>query len=146
MVTREPTHFLPSFNEAMVADLDRMKKTLVDRSAQIVDSRAADRFRGEAPEPRPGVRSGHKPGSLNLPYTKLVSDGRLADADTIRRAFTEAGVDVDKPVITSCGSGVNAAITWLALEAIGKEPAALYDGSWSEWGSNEELPVATGAK
>ena len=146
MVTREPTHFSATFNEAMVANLERIKKTLVDRSAQVVDSRSAARFRGEAPEPRPGVRSGHMPGSLNVPFTKIVDNGRLAGADTIRKAFAEGGVDLDKPVITSCGSGVNAAIVWLALESIGKEPQALYDGSWTEWGSNEELPVATGPK
>ena len=146
MVTREPTHFSAELDASKVADLDRIKKTLVDRSAQVVDSRAADRFRGEAPEPRPNVRSGHMPGSLNVPYTKLLDGGRLADDATIRKAFAEGGVDVEKPVITSCGSGVNAAITWLALEAIGKEPAALYDGSWTEWGSNEDLPVATGTK
>jgi thiosulfate/3-mercaptopyruvate sulfurtransferase len=146
MVAREPAHFIAAMNETMVADLDRVKKTLVDRSAQVVDSRSAARFRGEAPEPRPGVRSGHMPGSLNVPDTQIVDQGQLAGADTIRKAFAEGGVDLDKPVITSCGSGVNAAIVWLALDSIGKEPQALYDGSWSEWGANEELPVATGPK
>ena len=146
MVAREPAHFTATMNEAIVADLDRIKKTLVDRSAQVVDSRSAARFRGEAPEPRPGVRKGHMPGSLNVPYTKLIDQGRLADADTIRKAFAEGGVDLEKPVITSCGSGVNAAVVWLALDSIGKEPQALYDGSWTEWGGNEELPVATGSK
>ena len=86
------------------------------------------------------------PGSLNVPFTKIVDNGRLAGADDIRKAMAEGGVNLDKPVITSCGSGVNAAIVWLALDSIGKEPQALYDGSWTEWGSNEELPVATGPK
>ena len=146
MVTREPTHFSAIFNEAMIANLERIKKTLVDRSAQVVDARSAARFRGEAPEPRPGVRSGHMPGSLNLPSGKLVEDGALASPQKITAAASEAGIDPSRPVITSCGSGVTAAILWLALDSIGKEPQALYDGSWAEWGSNEELPVATGPK
>ncbi|HEY4862624.1 MAG TPA: sulfurtransferase, partial [Xanthobacteraceae bacterium] len=86
MVAREPAHFTAAMNEGMVADVERIKKTLVDRSAQVVDSRSAARFRGEAPEPRPGVRSGHMPGSLNVPYTQIVDEGRLAGADTIRKA------------------------------------------------------------
>ncbi len=146
MVTREPTHFSATFNEAMVANLERIKKTLVDRSAQVVDARSAARFRGEAPEPRPGVRSGHMPGSLNLPSSKLVENGALVSPQKIAAAVSEVGIDPAKPVITSCGSGVTAAILWLALDSIGKEPQALYDGSWAEWGSNEELPVATGPK
>src|SRR5947207_7944434 len=99
MVAREPTHFSPAFNEAMVADLDRVKKTLVDRSAQVVDSRSAARFRGEAPEPRPHVRSGHMPGSLNVPYTKIVDEGHLAGADTIRKPFAGGGSHRAKPAI-----------------------------------------------
>jgi thiosulfate/3-mercaptopyruvate sulfurtransferase len=146
MFTREPAHFTAAMNEGMVADLELVKKTLVDRSAQVVDSRSAERFRGEAPEPRSGVRKGHMPGSLNLPSSKLVENGALASPQKITVAVTEAGIDPSQPVITSCGSGVSAAILWLALDSIGKEPQALYDGSWSEWGANEELPVATGPK
>src|SRR5215813_4870093 len=127
----------------VVASLARVKQALASHSAQIVDARSAERFRGEAPEPRPGVRSGHIPGSYNVPSSSVVKDGLLLPPDELKRAFVAAGVDFDKPTITSCGSGVSAAILWLALDAVGREPAALYDGSWSEWGTREDLQVAT---
>ena len=113
--------------------------------AQIIDARAAPRFRGEVPEPRPGLRSGHIPGSRNLPYGMLLNaDGTMKPPAELVAAFHEAGVDLEKPAITSCGSGVTAAILSLALERIGHRSHALYDGSWSEWGMYDDLTVAKG--
>ena len=111
----------------------------------IIDARAADRFRGEAPEPREGLRAGHIPGARNVPYTLLLNEnGTLKDAEALRAVLGAAGVDLSKPAITSCGSGVSAAIINLALERIGKTDHALYDGSWAEWGASPTVPVATG--
>ena len=110
-------------------------------SAQVVDARPANRFRGEAAEPRPGVRPGHMPGALNVPVTELIENGRLVAPGKIAERFKAGGVDLDKPIITSCGSGVTAATLWFALDAIGKAPKALYDGSWSEWGASGEMPI-----
>jgi len=141
---RAPTCFVAHKPPDVVADLVRVQSVLADGSAQVVDARPADRFRGQAPEPRPGLRSGHIPGSLNVPHTTLVQDGRLLSPDQLREAFAAGGVDLEQPIITSCGSGVSAALMWLALDAIGIKPAGLYDGSWTEWGARYDLPVAAG--
>lgn len=141
---RARRHFTARLNHGMVADLMDVRRALENGTAQVVDARSADRFRGEAPEPRPGVRAGHIPGSLNLPFSEIVENGRLKDADAIRAALDKAGVDPDRPIISTCGSGVTAAVLWLALEEIGRPAKALYDGAWAEWGSREDLPAATG--
>jgi thiosulfate/3-mercaptopyruvate sulfurtransferase len=137
--------FAPRFNRAMVASIDDVQKVLLDKTAQVVDARAADRFRGEAPEPRAGMRGGHMPGSFNLPFGEVLKDGRLKSHDDIAAAFKGAGVDLDRQVITSCGSGVTASILTFAIEALGKQPGRVYDGSWSEWGGRPDTPIVKGA-
>lgn len=127
-----------------VATRAQMVKWSADQSMQIVDARAADRFRGEAKEPRPGLASGHIPNSKNLPFGQIVQEGAPKDKETILKAFESAGIDPSKPVTTTCGSGVTAAILSIALAEIGLPAFALYDGSWSEWGADPSLPVATG--
>lgn len=112
--------------------------------ATMVDARSAARFRGDAPEPRAGLRSGHMPGAANLPWEQVVADdGTLRPADTLKTAFKQAGVDLAKPIVTTCGSGVTASVLALALARLGLR-AAVYDGSWSEWGGTAGAPVVTG--
>ncbi|MFN7598035.1 MAG: 3-mercaptopyruvate sulfurtransferase [Cereibacter sp.] len=112
---------------------------------EIIDARSAARFRGEVPEPRPGLRSGHIPGSRNVPYSTLLNpDGTMKDLAGLRAAFAGAGVDLTRPAITTCGSGVTAAILSLALERLGHRNHALYDGSWADWGMYHDLKVAKG--
>jgi thiosulfate/3-mercaptopyruvate sulfurtransferase len=143
--SRTTRHFTARRNLDLVRDVSDIKALLKDKSAEIVDARAADRFAGAAPEPRPGLRSGHIPGSHNLPYAKLLNkDGTLKAAPEIERLFEEAGVDLSKPVVASCGSGITASVLALGLAEIGHRRAAVYDGSWSEWGADQNLPIETG--
>jgi thiosulfate/3-mercaptopyruvate sulfurtransferase len=123
---------------AMVADV---QMALNSEDVQVVDARSAGRFAGTEPEPRKGLRGGHMPGALNVPFTEIVENGRLAAPEKIAAAFAKGGVDTDKPMITSCGSGVTAVVLALGLDAIGKKMPRVYDGSWTEWASRADLPV-----
>ena len=142
-IKRAPRKFEAFLKPQMVAALADVRSALANGTAQVVDARSAERFHGEAPEPRPGGRSGHMPGARNVPVTLLTEGGRLVPPARIAEIFTAGGVDLKKPVITSCGSGVSAATLWLALDAIGARPQSLYDGSWSEWGARPDVPVTT---
>ena len=138
-------HFTPRLNTFLVRDIDQIKANLASRRAQLVDARGRGRFTGEEAEFRPGLRSGHIPGSRNLPYTSLLhEDGTIVDNEAIAAAFRAAGVDPARPVVTTCGSGISACFLALALDLAGFPDAAVYDGSWTEWGGATDTPVATG--
>ncbi|MFL5298013.1 MAG: 3-mercaptopyruvate sulfurtransferase [Phenylobacterium sp.] len=141
-----PTEVAPAFRGELVRDLKAVKSALTTRAEQVVDARPAARFRGEAPEPRPGLRGGHMPGAFNIPFGALVNeDGTMKSAAEIRAAFENGGVDLARPIVTSCGSGVSASLLALALARLGRNDVAVYDGSWTEWGGLPDTPVVTGA-
>ncbi|CAM8670674.1 MAG: hypothetical protein RI979_186 [Pseudomonadota bacterium] len=138
-------HITVSRQHALVKDVTQVAHAAKLGEAEIIDARSAARFKGEAPEPRPGLRAGHIPGSKNVPYASLLNpDGTMKPVADLRAVFEAAGVNLSKPAITSCGSGVTAAILSLALERMGHKNHALYDGSWAEWGMYEDLAVEKG--
>ncbi|MEN9411263.1 MAG: hypothetical protein RL216_3237 [Pseudomonadota bacterium] len=138
-------HMTVSRQNQLVKDVTQVAHSSKLREAEILDARSAARFKGEAPEPRPGLRSGHIPGSKNVPFSTLLNpDGTMKSVPDLRATFQAAGVDLAKPAITTCGSGVTAAVLSLALERIGHRNHSLYDGSWAEWGMYDDLPVEKG--
>ncbi|HXD03587.1 MAG TPA: 3-mercaptopyruvate sulfurtransferase [Novosphingobium sp.] len=144
--TRRHRHFTAWSDPAQVRSKAQVLANIASKAEQVIDARGAPRFTGAVPESRPGLASGHIPGSLNVPYTALYnSDGTFKSPADLRAVFAAAGVDLSRPVITSCGSGVTACVVAFALHLIGKDDVALYDGSWSEWGADPALPKAVGA-
>lgn len=139
-----PKSFKPTFDPSAVRDMRAVMAAVEDGSAQIVDARPGGRFTAQDPEPREGMRSGHIPNSRNIPFMDLQEGGRLKDLGALRELFRTAGVDLGRPIITTCGSGVTAATLSLALMSLDHTENTIYDGSWTEWGGTEVTPVATG--
>lgn len=138
----KPRRFTARLHRSLVRDLAQMRANLASRREQVLDARSHGRFIGTEPEPRPGLRGGHIPGSLNLPYDQLYrKDGTLLPSDDLQRLVEAAGLDPAKPVVTTCGSGVTAAVLALGLHLLGHEKVAVYDGSWTEWGGRNDTPV-----
>jgi thiosulfate/3-mercaptopyruvate sulfurtransferase len=150
LMTGEPAprttrHFTARRNLDLVRDVDDMKALVHDKSTIIVDARSPERFTGHEPEPRPGLRAGHIPGAHNVPFGQVLNaDGTLKSEADLNQVFETAGVDPHKPVVTSCGSGITACVLALALAETGHLRTSVYDGSWSEWGADESLPIETG--
>jgi thiosulfate/3-mercaptopyruvate sulfurtransferase len=145
-ITPQPVTFRAAFDARRVRSMQQMVANVVSKAEQVIDARASDRFEGRVAEPRPGLRPGHIPGSRNVPYNQLFdpATGAMKPLDELRAAFSAAGVKLDAPIVTSCGSGVSAVVLTLALYRLGVENPALYDGSWSEWGLPDGPAIATG--
>ena len=147
---REPAqrerHFSARLDHELLRDRAAVARSLESGREQMVDARPAARFRGEAPEPRAGLASGHMPGARNVPLATLfAADGTMLPAAALARVFADAGVDTAKPVATTCGSGITACVVALALARLGRWRTAVYDGSWAEWGADASAPVVVGA-
>lgn len=136
-----PAIFNAQLNSNAVASFEDVAEALNNHTAQVADARSPERFSGAAPEPRPGLPSGHMPGARNLPMGKLIADGRVKPPAELLAAFREAGLDPDAPLITSCGSGITAAAINLAMACAGKPAPRLYDGSWTQWASRPNAPI-----
>jgi thiosulfate/3-mercaptopyruvate sulfurtransferase len=144
-VKPKPATFKASYDDKRVRSIEQMVANVASNAEQVIDARAAERFEGRAAEPRPGIRSGHIPGARNVPYNILFdASGAMKPLDEVRKAFVGAGVDISKPIVTSCGSGVSAGALTIALYRLGVTDTALYDGSWSEWGQAGGPAIATG--
>ena len=138
-------HFTPRWQADIYRSLEQMRSIVETGAEQVIDARAAGRFEGRDPEPRAGLRGGHMPGARNIPLSALIApDGTMLPADKLKTVFKAAGVDVDKPIVSTCGSGITASVVALALFRLGKPRSAVYDGSWTEWGGLTDTPVATG--
>ena len=140
-------HFTARMNTFLVRDKSQMRANLNSKREQVLDARARGRFEGSAPDPRPGVRDGHIPGSVNLPFTDLLDPETqtMLPAEALAERFGAAGVDLSRPVVTTCGSGITAGVLALGLYIAGQHEAAVYDGSWAEWGGpDSDTPVETG--
>jgi len=143
---RMERHFTPRVRTDLIRDLNDMRRLVAEAQTPILDARPVPRFRGEAAEPRPGLRSGHMPGALSVPSGSLIDEsGALKSAEALKEIFATAGADTGRAAVCTCGSGVTAAIITLALARVGKWDAAIYDGSWAEWGGRDDTPIATGA-
>jgi thiosulfate/3-mercaptopyruvate sulfurtransferase len=143
-VTPREAHFTARQNNLLVRDLEQMRANLLSRREQVIDARSRGRFAGVEPEPRSGLRGGHIPGSVSLPHLELIgADGTLLPGPELQRRFDASGVDLSRPIVTTCGSGVTASTLTLALYRLGRKDVAVYDGSWSEWGGRSDTPVET---
>ncbi len=138
----QSSHFSANKDESKIRDRDQVTKNIESKQEQLVDARSKGRFLGTAPEPRPESKSGRIPGSFNVPFSDLLNDdGTYKKAPDLKSAFENSGVDLSKPIVTSCGSGITACVLLFALDQIGHRENALYDGSWAEWGTHPDTPI-----